>query len=82
MLGEWRVMGDPCIGKDAHITFYGQSTHVFPIAGKKNAYVAMFDKWNKTDLINSRYIWLPIKFKENNEIEIEWQDSWNVNIVF
>ncbi|WP_018107982.1 glycoside hydrolase family 43 protein [Bacteroides propionicifaciens] len=82
MLGEWTVMGDPCSGKDAHITFYGQSTHVLPIAGKDGAYMAMFDKWNKTDLIDSRYIWLPIEFKADNKIDIAWQDKWQVSQVF
>lgn len=82
MLGEWTVMGDPCTGEDAGMTFYGQSTHVLPVAGKKDAYIAMFDKWNKTDLINSRYIWLPITFKENNTIEIAWQQEWDINKAF
>lgn len=82
MLGEWTVMGNPCSGKDADITFYGQSTHVLKIEGKENAYMAMFDKWNKTDLINSRYIWLPIEFKEDNKIDIAWRDQWSVEEVF
>ena len=56
MLGEWTVMGNPCSGKDADITFYGQSTHVLPIQGQPDAYMAMFDQWKKTDLIDSRYI--------------------------
>jgi len=78
MLGKWTVMGNPCSGKDANITFYGQSTHVLPISGKKDAYIAMFDKWNKKDLINSRYIWLPITFK-GDSINIAWKDKWDVN---
>lgn len=82
MLGEWIVMGNPCTGKDADITFYGQSTHVLKVEGKENAYIAMFDKWNKTDLINSRYIWLPIKFGENNNIEIAWSEKWDVTQQF
>lgn len=79
MLGKWLVKGNPCSGKDADFTFYGQSTHVLPIVGKDDAYIAMFDKWNKTDLINSRYIWLPVKFKNNEELEIAWLDEWSVN---
>ncbi|BES61735.1 glycoside hydrolase family 43 protein [Dysgonomonas capnocytophagoides] len=81
MLGEWKVMGNPCSGKDADITFYGQSTHVLKIEGKEDAYMAMFDKWNKTDLINSRYIWLPIQFS-GDSIDIAWRDKWSVNEVF
>lgn len=74
MMGEWKVMGNPCSGKDADITFYGQSTHVLPVAGKKDAYIAMFDKWNKLDLINSRYIWLPVTFN-GDSIDIKWPEE-------
>lgn len=81
MLGEWKVMGNPCSGKYADITFYGQSTHVVKVEGKEDAYIAMFDKWNKTDLIDSRYIWLPIKFN-GDSIEIAWKERWNVEEVF
>lgn len=50
--------------------------------GKQNAYIAMFDKWNKTDLINSRYIWLPIEFQEEDKMDIAWQDKWSINEIF
>lgn len=79
MMGEWTVMGNPCSGKDAHITFYGQSTHVIKVEGKEDTYIAMFDKWNKTDLVNSRYIWLPIAFN-GDFINIAWQDQWSMNM--
>lgn len=81
MMGNWMVMGNPCVGKDADITFYGQSTHVLKIEGKDNAYVAMFDKWNKTDLINSGYIWLPMTFK-GDSVNIAWQEEWLVSKAF
>lgn len=81
MLGEWTVMGNPCSGKDADITFYGQSTHVIKVEGKNDAYIAMFDQWNKTDLINSRYIWLPITFS-GDSIDIAWQAEWRVDDSF
>lgn len=77
MMGKWTVMGNPCSGKDADKTFYGQSTHVLKIEGKKDAYMAMFDKWNKTDLINSRHIWLPIKF-DGDSIDIAWHEEWDI----
>lgn len=79
IMGEWKVMDDPCSGTDADITFYGQSTFVLPVAGKADKYIALFDKWNKTDLINSRYIWLPITFKDNDKIDIAWQDQWGLS---
>lgn len=79
MLGKWTVIGTPCSGKDADITFYGQSTFVLPVAGKEDAYIAMFDKWNKTDLINSRYIWLSVTFR-GDSVDIAWQDKWEVEV--
>lgn len=78
ILGNWTVLGNPCIGKDADKTFYGQSTFVLPVNGKENLYIAMFDKWNKTDLKDSRYIWLPIEIKDNACLLIPWKDKWNI----
>lgn len=75
ILGEWTSMGNPCRGENADKTFYGQSTYILPVAGKRDSYISMFDKWNKTDLENSRYIWLPISFKDE-EMYIIWNDDW------
>lgn len=79
ILGEWTILGNPCTGKDADKTFYGQSTFVIPVDGKKDLYIAMFDKWNKTDLKDSRYIWLPIEIKNNGTITIPWKEKWNIS---
>ena len=77
IMGEWKTLPyNPCTGPDADKTFYGQSTYVQPIQGKDNAYIAMFDRWNKTDLENSRYIWLSLEFGDNGEITIPWRESW------
>lgn len=78
ILGNWTVLGNPCVGKDADKTFYGQSTFVFKVNGKGNQYIAMFDKWNKTDLENSRYIWLPIEISNDKNISIPWKDKWRI----
>lgn len=79
VMGEWRVIGDPCTGKDADKTFYGQSTFVLPVSGKKNAFIAMFDRWNKKDLENSRYIWLPVII-EDEKINIPWHAEWDLSL--
>ena len=36
----------------------------------------MFDRWNKKDLENSRYVWLPFSF-EGDKITIPWRDKWS-----
>ena len=63
VLGNWQMRGNPCVGEGAQKTFGGQSTYVLPVADKNDKYMALFDQWNKTNLKDSRYLWLPIEFK-------------------
>ncbi len=79
IMGTWTNLGNPCTGTDADKTFYAQSTYVQPIHGKDDAYVAMFDRWNKTDLEDSRYVWLPIEFN-GDSISIPWRESWGMDV--
>jgi hypothetical protein len=76
--GPWRELGNPCRGKDADTTFHSQGTFVFPVAGQKDAYIFMADRWNKTDLPNSRYVWLPILFRDECP-QLEWMEEWDLS---
>lgn len=76
IMGEWRTVGNPCTGAEADKTFYSQSTYVQKVIGKKDMYIAMFDRWNKKDLEDSRYVWLPFSF-EGDRITIPWREKWN-----
>lgn len=76
IMGQWTTIGDPCTGPDADKTFYAQSTYVQPVHGKKDLYVAMFDRWNKLDLEDSRYVWLPIDFSDG-KVTIPWKEKWS-----
>ncbi len=76
IMGVWTVVGNPCTGKDADKTFYAQSTYVQQIYGRKNLYVAMFDRWNKYNLEDSRYVWLPVSF-DKGSVTIPWREKWN-----
>lgn len=78
ILGEWRVTGNPCIGKDAEKTFLAQSTYVLKVHGDSEFYIAMFDRWNKKNLSDSRYVWLPMKFKGKEAVEILSHDRWKL----
>lgn len=71
LLGVWTQMGDPCKDEGAATTFGSQSTFVLPLPGKQNTFLFMADRWNKTDLPDSRYIWLPLKMVDNKPV-IEW----------
>ena len=71
LLGEWKQMGDPCIGVDAESTFNSQSTYIIALPGEPDRFLFMADQWNKTNLPDSRYVWLPIKMVDNKPV-IEW----------
>jgi hypothetical protein len=79
IFGPWSELGNPCIGPDAELTFYSQSTYVLPVAGKKDAFIFMADRWNPSDAIDGRYIWLPIRLQENR-LEISWLDEWDLSV--
>lgn len=77
--GPWTFRGNPCQGKDANLTYGGQSTHVLPVIGKKDAYIFIADKWVPKNAIDGRYLWLPIEFK-NDSIAISWKNEWDLSI--
>lgn len=78
LFGPWQLVGDPMTGTGADSTFGGQSTFVLPVQGKKDAFIFIADKWNPKDLRDSRYLWLPVQFKEQTPV-IEWTDQWNMS---
>jgi hypothetical protein len=75
ILGEWTMHDNPCTGPDADSTYHAQSTFVIPVAGKTNDFIFMADRWNKTDLENSRYVWLPLHVAKDKPL-IAWQNTW------
>ncbi|HEX8424807.1 glycoside hydrolase family 43 protein [Hymenobacter sp.] len=77
LFGPWQLLGDPMSGPNAKLTFGGQSTYVLPVPGKKDAFIFMADRWNPKDLKDSRYLWLPVQFK-NNQPAIDWMEQWDL----
>lgn len=74
LLGEWKQMGNPCKGPGAATTFQSQSTFIFPMPGKAGSFIFMADRWNKKDLEDSKYIWLPLTMN-NGHPEIRWVEK-------
>jgi hypothetical protein len=58
---------------------YFKSTYVFPVTGKKDAFIFMADKWTLKDAIDGRYLWLPITFN-GDDIAINCMDKWDLSI--
>ncbi|MEI7730499.1 MAG: glycoside hydrolase family 43 protein [Verrucomicrobiota bacterium] len=77
--GPWTELGNPCRGQNADQTFGGQSTFVFPVAGKENAFIFMADRWNKTNLVDSRYLWLPLQCQASKPV-VPWVQRWDLSI--
>lgn len=78
IFGPWKELGNPCLGADSVKTFNSQSTHVLSVAGKKNTFIFMADRWVPKDAIDGRYIWLPINFVNGKPV-IKWQNEWKLN---
>lgn len=75
LLSGWRLVDNPCMGKNYRITFFGQSTYILNINDKP---YLMLDHWNPNDLRNSAYSILPIKI-DGKYMEINWQDEFKDN---
>ncbi len=80
MFGPWTVIGNPCQGEGAEETFGTQSTFILPVIGRPGKYIFMADIWNKHNLCDSRYAWLPIRF-EGEQLVIEWLDEWDLEML-
>ena len=76
--GPWTQHPNPCVGADAALTFHSQSTFVLPVAGKKDAFIFMADRWKPEHPSDARYIWLPVQF-ENGLPVLKWMDRWNLD---
>jgi len=69
IMGPWKEVGNPCIGKDSEQTFFAQGSFVLPVVGRQGRFIFMGDLWNKLDLEKSGYLWLPFTVA-NGKIEI------------
>jgi hypothetical protein len=77
MWGPWQPLGNPAVGAGADITFESQGTFILPVAGKKDTFIFMADRWRPKNPIDGRYIWLPLLF-ENGKPVLRWQDEWRL----
>jgi hypothetical protein len=81
IFGNWEELGNPCLGNDLETasTFSSQSTFIFPVHGKPDAFVFMADRWCPKNAIDGRYVWLPIGFHQDVPM-IRWHDQWDLNV--
>ena len=77
--GPWTELGNPCVGKGRDLTFGGQSTYILPVAGRDDAFIAMFDLWRPDNAIDGRYLWLPIRFVDGR-FELHNVPEWDLSV--
>lgn len=79
LTGPWKVIGNPCRGKGADLTFGAQSIYVLPVHGKRDAFIFIADQWRPKNAIDGRYVWLPIDMA-GDSFTISWRDAWNLSV--
>jgi hypothetical protein len=83
--GPYQALGNPCRGVNPYNqlgpekTFGGQSTFVLAVPGRRDAWIAMFDVWNPKEPIKSGYLWLPLRFADDQPL-IQWQTEWDLSV--
>ncbi|NML65960.1 family 43 glycosylhydrolase [Hymenobacter sp. RP-2-7] len=75
--GPWRQLANPAVGPEADSTFRSQSTYLLPVAGRKDAFIFMADRWTPKNPIAGGYIWLPLGF-EGDQPRLRWADRWTL----
>ncbi|KAM0833300.1 hypothetical protein ACQ4PT_064341 [Festuca glaucescens] len=95
IMGPWETLGNPCIGGNHFLrltTFLSQSTFVLPLPGLPGTFIFMADRWNPSDLRDSRYVWLPLSiggladealdysfgFPLWSRVSIYWHRKWRL----
>lgn len=73
IFGEWSNDGNPCVGAGASVTFDSQSTCLFRAPNGQWIYCG--DRWNGSELYDSRYVWLPVTFV-GDRLTVSWQSEW------
>lgn len=86
MFGPWENKGDPFVDDYQKTTHYSQSTDVLPYRDGNgelvpNKFIFMGDRWNPSDLKDSKYVWLPIELNaQNRTIAARWYAEWDLSI--
>ncbi len=73
VMGQWKLIDNPCRGDNKHNTFNGQGSYVFETNGR---FYLMIDHWEPDNLQLSAYSILPIKFDKYGNMIIKWTDDW------
>ncbi|NQX67241.1 discoidin domain-containing protein [Paenibacillus alba] len=83
ILGPWEDKDNPARGTNNNKTFFSQSTFVLPYRDANgnvlpNKFIFMGDRWDASNLKDSRYVWLPIDMNtQDRTIGFYWHEEWD-----
>ena len=76
MDGPWTELVDLGDGT----TYDTQPTYILPIYGTEiTTYIYTGDRWKDPNLVDSKYIWLPLK-KNDTTLGLDYYDTWRLNL--
>ncbi len=78
--GPWTQLGNPCVDEGSGTTYRSQSTFIIPVAGRKDAFIYMGDRWTPDNAIDGRYVWLPVEFTDDGRFILRWRDGWDLSV--
>jgi hypothetical protein len=79
LTGPWTKQ--PQLAPAGTHTWESQNTFELKIKGtKKTTYIFMGDRWDRDELSDSRYMWLPITIGGSQAASLEWHDVWKINV--
>ncbi len=68
-----------CIDNGKNNSYQSQSNFVFPVPGKDKCFIYMGDRWNSSNVQNSKHVWLPLSVRSGYPT-VRWFDSWSLSV--
>ncbi|RZS94435.1 family 43 glycosylhydrolase [Cuneatibacter caecimuris] len=78
LLSGWEKMGNPA-KDDTGKCFDTQVTWVLPVDAETGKFIYMGDRWNGSNLTDSRTIWLPLQVTGDHTLSILNRSHWTVD---
>lgn len=77
IFGEWKALR--YFAPNSSTTFGSQGTAIIPVDAEAGKFIYMGDRWKSSNLADSRYVWMPIEFGNDDEIVLNWYEEWELS---
>ena len=77
VLSGWEKIGNPA-KNDTGKMFNTQVTYVLPVDAENGKFIYMADRWNGSNLTDSRTIWLPIQMNTDSTLSVLGEKNWTL----